>query len=64
MRPLADAAAADLAAVEFVLTDMDDTLTFGGRLAARTYSALEELQAAGVKVIPVRPRPPAGAIRW
>lgn len=57
MRPIADAAAADLAAVEFVLTDMDDTLTFRGRLAARTYSALEELQDAGVKVIPVTAAP-------
>ncbi|QOZ67315.1 hypothetical protein SAMN05192541_10533 [Bradyrhizobium arachidis] len=51
---------ADLSAfrsVRFVLTDMDETLTFGGRLAAQTYSALERLQQAGVRVIPVTAAP-------
>ncbi|WP_448044218.1 HAD-IIB family hydrolase [Bradyrhizobium liaoningense] len=43
--------------VRFVLTDMDETLTFRGRLGARTYAALERLQAAGVKVIPVTAAP-------
>jgi HAD superfamily hydrolase (TIGR01484 family) len=36
---------------------MDETLTYQGRLAAETYSALERLQAAGVKVIPVTAAP-------
>lgn len=44
-------------AVRFVLTDMDDTLTHQGRLAAETYSALERLQAVGVKVMPVTAAP-------
>lgn len=43
--------------IRFVLTDMDETLTFQGRLAARTYDALERLQQAKVKVIPVTAAP-------
>jgi HAD superfamily hydrolase (TIGR01484 family) len=36
---------------------MDETLTYQGRLAASTYDALERLQRAGVKVIPVTAAP-------
>lgn len=36
---------------------MDETLTYRGRLSARTYEALERLQRAGVKVIPVTAAP-------
>ena len=43
--------------VRFVLTDMDETLTCQGRLAARTYDALERLQRAGITVIPVTAAP-------
>lgn len=57
MRPLAQSAASDFAAVDFVLTDMDDTLTHRGRLPARTFMALERLQNAGVKVVPVTAAP-------
>jgi HAD superfamily hydrolase (TIGR01484 family) len=57
MRSLSQADASEFAGVKFVLTDMDDTLTFGGRLAARTYAALEQLQGAGIKVIPVTAAP-------
>lgn len=39
--------------LQFVLTDMDETLTYQGRLSATTYAALEQLQANGIKVIPV-----------
>ncbi len=44
-------------AVQFVLTDMDETLTYRGRLAAATYSALERLQDSGIRVIPVTAAP-------
>lgn len=44
-------------AVRFLLTDMDETLTYHGRLAAATYAALEQLQQAGIKVIPVTAAP-------
>lgn len=40
-----------------VLTDIDDTLTTEGRLTAAAYAALERLQTAGLKVIPVTGRP-------
>jgi hypothetical protein len=40
-----------------VLTDIDDTLTSEGRLTAAAYAALEDLHAAGFKVVPVTGRP-------
>jgi HAD superfamily hydrolase (TIGR01484 family) len=43
--------------VRFVLCDIDDTLTDGGRLTARAYDALECLHASGLKVVPVTGRP-------
>jgi HAD superfamily hydrolase (TIGR01484 family) len=57
MQDLALAPRSTFAGVRFVLTDMDETLTHQGRLAARTYDALERLQRAGVKVIPVTAAP-------
>jgi HAD superfamily hydrolase (TIGR01484 family) len=47
----------DARAVRFVLLDIDDTLTTGGKLSAQAYAALEALQRAGKKVIPVTGRP-------
>lgn len=60
MRPLAQSVSADFAGVDFVLTDMDDTLTYRGRLPARTYDAMERLETGGIKVIPVT----AGPAGW
>jgi hypothetical protein len=57
MNNLAEADPSDFAAIRFVLTDMDETLTRKGRLAARTYQALERLQVAGLRVIPVTAAP-------
>jgi HAD superfamily hydrolase (TIGR01484 family) len=57
MKDLALATRSTFASVRFVLTDMDETLTYQGRLSARTYDALERLQHAGVKVIPVTAAP-------
>ena len=57
MRPLAKATPYEFRDVEVVLTDMDDTLTLDGRLSAETYEALERLEAAGVRVIPVTAAP-------
>jgi HAD superfamily hydrolase (TIGR01484 family) len=48
---------ADRRRVEFVLTDIDDTLTLHGRLPAVAYAAMERLAAAGYKVIPITGRP-------
>jgi HAD superfamily hydrolase (TIGR01484 family) len=44
-------------AVDTVFTDIDDTLTTEGKLTAQAYAALEALQAAGLRVIPVTGRP-------
>ncbi len=55
--PFAAVSAQDLAKVDFVLTDIDDTLTHEGRLPAVAYDALERLSAAGLTVIPVTGRP-------
>lgn len=43
--------------IRVVMTDIDDTLTEGGRLHAHAYAALERLQAAGLLVVPVTGRP-------
>ena len=47
----------DARAVRFVLLDIDDTLTTGGKLGAQAYAALEALQRGGKRVIPVTGRP-------
>ena len=43
--------------IRFVLTDIDDTVTTEGRLTATAYTALEQLSAAGITVIPITGRP-------
>jgi HAD superfamily hydrolase (TIGR01484 family) len=43
--------------IRFVLTDIDDTLTSGGRLEAAAYQALERLAQSGRHVVPVTGRP-------
>jgi 3-deoxy-D-manno-octulosonate 8-phosphate phosphatase KdsC-like HAD superfamily phosphatase len=43
--------------IRFVLTDVDDTLTAGARLPAETYRAIERLENAGFRVIPITAAP-------
>jgi HAD superfamily hydrolase (TIGR01484 family) len=57
MNPLADFPRADRAAIGFVLTDIDDTLTEHGRLPAESYVAMQRLHQAGLVVVPVTGRP-------
>jgi hypothetical protein len=57
MRPLREFPLQARREVRFVLCDIDDTLTDGGRLTARAYGALEQLEAAGLTVVPVTGRP-------
>ena len=57
MQPFEEFPADRLAAIRFVLTDVDDTLTDGARLPAAAYGALERLAAAGLGVIPVTAAP-------
>src|SRR5688500_946248 len=54
MRPLAELEAG---AIDAVLLDVDDTLTTRGKLGAQAYAALERLQRAGKRVVPVTGRP-------
>jgi HAD superfamily hydrolase (TIGR01484 family) len=56
-RPLAELPPQRLAALRWVLTDIDDTLTTEGRLTAEAYAALEALSSAGLSVVPVTGRP-------
>ncbi len=39
--------------IRYLFTDVDDTLTWEGRLPAETFAALDRLQRAGIQVIPV-----------
>jgi len=55
--PLNEASAERLRAIDYVLTDVDDTLTHRGRLPPETFSAMSRLQKAGIKVIPVTAAP-------
>jgi HAD superfamily hydrolase (TIGR01484 family) len=57
MLPISEIPKNALRSVRAVLTDIDDTLTLHGRLPALAYQALERLQQAGVKVIPITGRP-------
>lgn len=57
MQRLDNTAAAELADVRYVLSDLDDTLTLDGRLPAASYAALEQLEAAGCRVVIVSGRP-------
>ena len=43
--------------IRFGLTDIDDTLAVAGRLPATALAAMEDLQAAGIRVIPITGRP-------
>jgi len=43
--------------IRFVLTDIDDTLTCNGRIPSVAFAAMEKLQAAGIRVVPITGRP-------
>ncbi len=57
MRPLDSFPADALRPIRVVLVDIDETLTTGGRLTADAYGAMERLQSAGLKVVPITGRP-------
>ena len=57
MQPFRHFPAALKARILYVLTDIDDTLTVAGRLPAVALAAMEDLQAAGIRVIPITGRP-------
>ena len=57
MKPIAHLSTAEAELIQFVLMDIDDTLTCNGKLSASSYEALWKLKEAGLKVIPVTGRP-------
>src|SRR5262245_15391204 len=57
MTPLAQCPRETLAAIEGVLTDIDETISTRSRLTAEAYGAMEALKEAGLRVIPVTGRP-------
>ena len=57
MTPLAHCPRETLAAIQGVLTDIDETVSTDGTLTADAYAALEALKKAGFRVVPVTGRP-------
>jgi HAD superfamily hydrolase (TIGR01484 family) len=57
MQPLATLPDTARMAIRGVLTDIDDTVSTGGRVTAAAYAAMERLRQAGLLVIPVTGRP-------
>ena len=57
MRPVASLSAEEASSVRFVLFDIDDTITEGGRLLRESYDAVWALSEAGVAAVPVTGRP-------
>ena len=53
MQPFEEFPTSRAAAIRFLLTDVDDTLTDGPRLPSAAYAALERLSEAGLGVVPV-----------
>ena len=57
MKPFQEFPSSHKKNIRFVLTDIDDTLTLDGRLPSAALGALERLDAAGMRVIPITGRP-------
>lgn len=57
MQPLSHLTPEDAASIRMVLCDIDDTVTTEGQLTARAYQAMEDLEQAGVLVVPITGRP-------
>ena len=57
MKPIADFPEKLRQQIDYVLTDIDDTLTVNGRLPAVVFTAMEKLLKAGIKTIPITGRP-------
>lgn len=57
MKPFAEFIIPAMRTIQYVLTDIDDTLTLNGRLPSVVFVAMEKMQAAGIAVIPITGRP-------
>jgi HAD superfamily hydrolase (TIGR01484 family) len=57
MRPFSEFPSRSKSQIQYVLTDIDDTLTVNGRLPSAVFSAMEKLQQSNIHVIPITGRP-------
>ena len=57
MKPIEKFSVQDKQRIRYVLTDIDDTLTHHGRLPAVVFAAMEDLNQAGIRVVPITGRP-------
>lgn len=57
MKPIGKMPKAVKKNIQYVLADIDDTLTLNGRLPAVVFAAMERLQQAGICVVPITGRP-------
>lgn len=57
MKPIAKMSKAIKKRVRYILADIDDTLTLKGRLPAAVFAAMERLQKAAIRMIPITGRP-------
>jgi len=57
MRPINELGKASISKIKYILCDIDDTITSGGKLTAESYSALWKLHDKGYSIIPVTGRP-------
>lgn len=57
MKPLEQFPVNSRRKINYMLTDIDDTLTLKGRLPSAVFFAMERLRKAGIRVIPITGRP-------
>ena len=57
MKPIGKMPKAIKKRIRYVLADIDDTLTLNGRLPAAVFGAMERLQKAAIRMIPITGRP-------
>jgi HAD superfamily hydrolase (TIGR01484 family) len=57
MKPIKEFPSRSKSQIQYVLTDIDDTLTINGRLPSIVFSAMEKLQQNKIAVIPITGRP-------
>jgi HAD superfamily hydrolase (TIGR01484 family) len=57
MKPIGKIPKAIKKRIRYILADIDDTLTLNGRLPATVFTAMERVQTAGIRMIPITGRP-------
>ena len=57
MKPIGKMPKAIKKRIRYVLADIDDTLTLNGRLPAAVFAAMERVQAAAIRMVPITGRP-------